>query len=143
MLSSETADGASLSKTPLSSVRRLQEVDREYRQFELRREIAEIAREEQRMAAKLKAAMRVSFCSKLHKIIWHTDHRGRFIYQNGWMSTTNRRVACKESDPYWGMSRAAQYGTGRMSYNSGFTVFATLFLLCAVMALSANLIPKK
>ena len=63
--------------------------------------------------------------------------------QNGWLSVTHRRVACKEADPYWGLARAAQHGGdgSRALHNSGLTVFGALLLLCAVMALSARLIP--
>ena len=129
--------------TPLKSVRRLQQVDREFRQFELQREIASLAKQEARATIEMQDARRASFCFKLRKILQHTDHRGRFVYQNGWLSITNRRVACKEADPYWGLTRTAQHGSSRVSHSSGLTVFATILLLCAVMALSARLIPTK
>jgi hypothetical protein len=129
--------------TPLRSVRRLRQVDWEFRQFELRREIAALARREARAAVEARAARRASSCSRLRKVLQGADHRGRFVYQNGWLSVTHRRVACKEADPYWGLARAAQHGGdgSRALHNSGLTVFGALLLLCAVMALSARLIP--
>ena len=53
----------------LRSVRRLQQVDREFRQFELRREIAALAKREARAAVEVQAARRASFCSKLRKVL--------------------------------------------------------------------------
>ena len=135
-----STDVASINRTQLHSERRLKQVDREFRRFELQKKIDLLRKDEQQAKIQVSAAQRASFCSKL-RMSRVTDHRGRFLYPNGWLSITNRRVACKESDPNWGLGRPAQYTMRQTTQHACLSVYLVILLVCTIMVLSARLIP--
>ena len=100
---------------------------------------ADAKRDEAAAKKALDAATRAGCMARLRRFV-QTDHRGRFVYPNGWLSITNRRVACKERDETWELTRGHRYISARAAQHGCTTVVLALGFMVGINVLSAYLL---
>jgi hypothetical protein len=70
------------------------------------------------------------------------DHRGRFVYPNGWSTTTSRMSICKEDDVNWSMTREQQYNNLQITRDPIMNLFISLVIMAVLSVIAGNLLPR-